>query len=325
MNLPKSRVLILIMGALVVVIVIIITYLITVQIATSKLVKISSPKLRSVANLNLVSLKVNFKTKDKNIPSLATYKVSSYGITREQALKIAGSFGFSNQPITKGDLAWKEGNRSLTIKLSPLLIKFRDSGVQANGQIANSQELVRQGQTFLKSKGLWKSDLLVNRATINTLDKLNHSLNDIEDPNKKKLVEINFDRKINGLAVFSPVATQPTVTIIINSQGQVFKLFYQYREIHEEANKYPIIPSENIKANLVRTQGIWVYPSLDSAIFSPELIRDVEIEDYTLVYLDDTASGFLQPIYLLRGIGLAGKEKTDVVIYQPAISGKWYK
>ena len=77
-------------------------------------------------------------------------------------------------------------------------------------------------------------------------------------------------------------------------------------------------------ATLVRF-GDLVYPQTGRGVFEPALIKTIDIEDFSLAYLDDQVGEFVQPVYILRGFATVGKENISVVVYYPALEERWLK
>jgi len=287
--------------------------------------KLPPPTLEGSANLSNRSIEIGLKSREETQKLLAVYKLEKRTLSISEAKNLAKKFGFENEPQGKDVLLWKVGKQTLSIKLSPPKLEFTDFNVGGAGQISNKDGLVDKAEVFLQEKGLIKDDLLVDRANTRAYTAKGNELFLAPNQAEEAILEVGFNRMVDSFPVLFSDPTMPAATVLLNENGEIFKLIYLDFGTTTDSGQYPIVQRKEIGTEKIASLGTLVYPKIGDTIFDPSLIRKFVIEDASLCYLDDQVSAYFTPIYVLRGSAQAGKETTPVVIYLPAVSVGWFK
>ncbi|MCH7541698.1 hypothetical protein IH981_02905 [Patescibacteria group bacterium] len=254
------------------------------------------------------------------------FKISERQVSREDAISMAAKFGFKSEPKGGPILSWVQKNQTLDIDLRNNRLDYKNTKVKILRGKFSEKELATKANNFIKDKGLPTEDLIADTKNVRLIEALGDELGFTTDSSKPVFLEIGFNRKISEYILFYPNPSEPTATVILNNKGQVFKFSYNFTKINEVTiGTYPIIDISKINTADLAKFGILVAPGDGESTFDSKLLQDIIVEDASLGYLDDKQISFVQPIYILRGFSEIGNEITAVIIYYPAVEGRWLK
>jgi hypothetical protein len=284
------------------------------------------------ANLKGIKILTDFKSKEEIPPLAQVYKVEKRFFGQVEYTKVAKRLGFTQKPQklkTNGKtvaLLWKTKTKSLTVSTKNGFIEYTNKNVKlaAGKDFPKSAKIAKKVSQFLKKTGLPSSDLKVDVENPIYYVGSGAEFRPTTEEKKAKYVEIGYNRKLSGYPTLFDESSRPPASFLVSRSGVVSKFFYQYAQLASPQALYPLRDVGSITPRQIQELGFLVYPD-SRGFFDPELIKQITVEDYALVYLDDQKSGYILPVYVLRGVGKTGTETLDVVIYFPAISSEWSK
>lgn len=275
---------------------------------------------------------------EPTLPNQAkVYKVTTYTINEEQALLVANSFSFNTNPQrveaqNDSSLLWKtqDNGQELFVSLMTGYIQYSNNYRQGKpdidsaplATISSSSQALTLAQTYLRQKNLLHPDLFSDQKKVQ-LYTGDNEVSQTQDIASDTLFRVSFERKLDGLPVYTQYGNTTIVDIWLDAFKTIKKLNYQYPLLFSNSQTYQLIDYAQAKNNLISGNGIIVNQGNVEKFSTniPETPKTVTITNVTLAYLDDKTSGFILPIFVFKGKAKNdATEEKDIIIYLPAIN-----
>jgi len=290
---------------------------------------IDRPKITSMTSLSPKKISIEFISSREKLKTIKVYGVSKRTISKKEAIKTALAIGFKTNPEGKSIVTWKEGKRILRINLESGRLDYQNQSIKPVKGSFSKEKLAQIAEKFLNQKGLSTKGLNADTKHALLFEVRGTTLYATNNTSNPVYVDIGFNRKLGDYTLFYQNPTETSASVMLNKNGQVFKAVYHIITTNKvNTGIYPVTNVNNISPRKIKAHGILVHPQSGNDIFDPNLIRAIIVEDYFLGYLDDQKSRYLQPIYVLRGVGEIGKttiETVGITIYFPALEETWLK
>lgn len=299
----------------------------------SKYGKLPKLSIKSQTPLLSKTVEISFKS-EVDVPKTAkVYKVKERYVGKEKALQMAKSLGYLQDPEIvkpKGGgsiLYWHSDTGYLNIDEKTGKIDYKNTRALQTANPLNTfipeTEMRTKSEAFLRILGLDSRELTMDTKNVLYYEGSGDEFSLSEDKVKAKIAVFGFNLKLsNNLLMFgSPI--QSAIQFTLTKNGEVFLFQYNLPHPIDEEAIYPLTPIEKISAALLKRFGSLVAPTGVNSLFDPDLIKKITIEDYSLVYLDDSKGEYIVPAYLLRGFATISNERVMIMVYLPAIEEEW--
>src|SRR4030066_1282562 len=222
--------------------------------------KIEKPDVDSIIRLQSKILSADFKNNDKIPKTGAVYKLNESEISNEKAVEMAAKLGFISRPSGIQTITWAGKNNTLTIDRvrRTLELKFlKVKSLKGNFQV---DKLAETAVKFLEKNGFSTDNLAANTTKVRLFQVAGDELEIVEKTTNPVFIEIPFNRKLGNHYLFSPDPTSPAAVVILNSKGQVFRVYYKFADINKTTvGTYPLVDIKKLEPEKIVRFGSLVY------------------------------------------------------------------
>lgn len=272
---------------------------------------------------------------DFNFPSeLSLLSITPEEISLDKIKEIASNLGFTTEPNVFKDKKegnkyyWTDGDVFFLVTPKTNTIKHGKSvlpkAVQ-NKQLSND-DYVRLGTEFLKDVILIPEEQ-IKFSDIIFLEKNPRSDGFIETPESvADIIQVNFTHKISDYEILTLEPSKPLIFIQFLKDGSIYNTeIISLGKVTKSENLYQLKSYEDVKNSL--DQAILIHllnDYINISDLSSDLIKKINIEEISLVYLRDKPStNTLQPVFLLEGKASVAQSSANwAQLYLPAIKSQ---
>jgi hypothetical protein len=277
----------------------------------------------------------------KNLPDrLKVYKITPTApspLVGERAKELAAKLGFRGDPqrLSSSEYRWEDDkkNRSLNVNIITshfsLETDIKSLTSLTAGSSPTKASAVERVRNFLQNLGLLSGDYAEGRQETAYLKVEGETLRKVEDLSEAQLTRVDLFRQIEGQPILAPKPYEGLISVILSEVDNPFVVFHHWPLDAEQGSTYPLkIPAqvwkelEEGEAKIVFLGPLKGDPYASYAPLDPETIY---IREIYLAYFDsEKLQNFLQPVYVLEGLGVTSqKQQLKYIAYIPAVSGEW--
>lgn len=272
---------------------------------------------------------------------LTVYRVDSPEISHDQAIKIASDFGFKEAPQIFHDIKlgsvynWSSAENYLSIIPNQGSISYGlnllDNPGLLKGVLASLEEIKTAAISFLERESLPLPQNL--KSTIKEAQYLKTSgpiYKPATSPAEADVARIDFEFKIDEIEIIKQPPNTFLLTLKIGPEMKIVNLNYQSPfKNFEVLNSYPLKTEKEV------LEAIETMPKISHLQFpygylptkeDYQQIRSIEFTNVELGYYQPSLpESYLQPVFLISGsVELQGGQTGEAFLYLPAIEEEYF-
>lgn len=297
----------------------------------SKLSKIPKPSLPEniIRPLIIASVSLNIHP---NLPSSASLlSASPSSLLKDIAQQIALKLKLSQTKITPPDLTWKNNLTTLIANTADQSLSyFLNSTPQTANSVSipDSTKSAAIAENFLKSLGLWQSNLSLNSGATIFLKTDGLSLAPVRYPQNASLIQISYQYQIDNLPIIISTQENPISLQVINNAQVSSFVAYPLSITATKAGTYPSVTPDKI-SSLVQNQVARLIDLQPQDYINPPASTEISsfsINSVQTAYYFSPTQNLLYPAYLIKGEGkFVNSTKANLTFLLSAIDPRYYK
>lgn len=277
----------------------------------------------------------------KNLPDrLKVYKITPAApspLAGEKAKELAAKLGFRGDPqrLSSSEYRWEDDqqNRSLNVNITTnhfsLGTDIKSLTGLPPGSPPTQASAVARAKNFLQNLGLLSGDYAEGRQETVYLKVEGETLRKVQSLSEAQLTRVDFFRQIEEQPILGSKPYEGLISVILSEVDNPFVVFHHWTLDVKQGSTYPLKVTAQVWKELEEGQAKIVFlgplrgdPYASYAPLDPEIIY---IREIYLAYFDsEKLQSFLQPVYVLEGLGVTSqKQQLKYIAYIPAVSGEW--
>lgn len=277
----------------------------------------------------------------KNLPDrLKVYKITPSApspLSGERAKELAAKLGFRGDPqrLSSNEYRWEDSKkkRSLNVDITTGHFSLETDITQLTdlslGSPPTTASAVERAKNFLQNLGLLSGDYAEGRQETAYLKVEGETLRKVQSLSEAHLTRADFFRQIEEQPILGPRPYEGLINVILSEADNPFVLYHYWPLDAEQGSTYPLKVPAQVWKELAEGQARVVFlgplkgdPYTSYAPLEPETVY---VREIYLAYFDsEKLQDFLQPVYVLEGLGVTPqKQQLKYIAYIPAVSGDW--
>ncbi|MDD3647788.1 MAG: hypothetical protein PHS44_04810 [Candidatus Dojkabacteria bacterium] len=268
---------------------------------------------------NSIKLDYSDFTQENTSSSGKVYEIDQYNPlfpSKMLSQKVADNLDLKAGISDAGVIIYSHINKQEYIKLdtnsNSITVHLGEAFQSSTKYLLKEEKAVVIAKSKLESLGLWpySDDYDVSFQYYYIIGMSYYPADDSKDAS---LIEVDFTSKREGLPLNSSDSKSGEVSVMINLNDDVTKIFYAYRPVDpDEYGIYPLISTEEATARVTQKKAELVIP------FEGETPSIITVDKFEIVYrIQYESQKYLQPVYLIEG---EDNNNQTVTLLVPAIS-----
>lgn len=291
---------------------------------------IGPPTIDLGTQVDKINIKLNVSKDDIDIPAkLPVYSIDNTPLSPTDVSRVAIEFGFNSEPMILQDVNqgqvyfWSDPTSDLRITTYLHIIDYKVSPPDQvkNSQFPSEDVIISAARNFLASKKL-SFIISPNFSTLRYLSTYGETFQ-VVDKGRAEVADVFFVEKIGQYPIVNTTIEAGTINTKLDRDNRVIAVYVDQTGSLSEIGKQTTKSFSELVSSLPESKIISIENVDEDVYFTPEKIREVEINKVSVSYLQESSRKqvFLQPIFILEGTAFLVNtaEGKKAVLYLPAL------